>query len=348
MSPLNRRDVRHLIVFGVFAAIAGVGLAALVVTLRSVLLVLYVSTLLAIGFSPAVHWIERRRLGDRRRRMPRWAAILALYVGGLLLFAGILAVILPPFVGQVTELTRQLPSYVDQFETQLLDWGLISQRYTWKDLLGRIQIQNSGTAVAGILGALQSALGAVGSVATVLLLPFYLLVEWRSIQRGFVHLFPKSMRPMIGRMAADVTVKVGAWLGGQMLLGMVIGTTAAIGLWLIGVPYFYVFGLIAAIGEFIPIVGPILAAIPAVLVAWTVSGHTAVFTAVYFAVQQFVENNFLVPRIMERQVGVSAVTVLVALLVGTELLGVIGALLAVPSAAIVQVLLQEFLDRDEA
>ena len=95
-------------------------------------------------------------------------------------------------------------------------------------------------------------------------------------------------------------------------------------------------------------VGRILAAVPAVLVGFTVSPQTGMVVAAYFALQQFIENNFLVPRIMERQVGVSAITVMVALLIGTELLGFVGALLAVPTAAIVQVLFQEFMKKEEA
>ena len=108
-------------------------------------------------------------------------------------------------------------------------------------------------------------------------------------------------------MTSNMTSKVSAWLGGQILLSFVIGVTAAIGLYLIGVPYFYVLALICAFGELIPVVGPILAAVPAVIVALTISPQKAVIVVVYFAAQQFIENNFLVPRIMERQVGVSAV-----------------------------------------
>jgi predicted PurR-regulated permease PerM len=114
------------------------------------------------------------------------------------------------------------------------------------------------------------------------------------------------------------------------------------------VPYFYVLGLVAAIGEMIPVVGPIMAAVPAILLGWTVSPQIALAVAGYCWAQQFIENNLLVPRIMERQVGVSPVTVLLALLIGSSLLGLVGAILAVPSAAIVQVLLEAYLDRDEA
>ena len=215
--------------------------------------------------------------------------------------------------------------------------GIIKQRYTWSELIK--QIESPGLAVAGILGAVQTVIGLVGTVITVLLLPYYLLVDAESLQKAFLQLFDPERRPRVARIARAVTVKVGAWLSGQLLLAFVIGTTASLGLWILGVPYFYVLGLVAAFGEMIPVVGPILAAVPAILMGATVSWKTALFVAIYFAVQQFVENNILVPRVMERQVGVSATTVIVALIIGSTLLGVVGAILAVPTAAILQVLL---------
>ena len=133
-----------------------------------------------------------------------------------------------------------------------------------------------------------------------------------------------------------------AWLGGQLLLGAIIGGTSAIALWLLGVPFFYVLALISGVGELIPVVGPIFAAIPAVLVASSVSVNKALLVIVFFVIQQQLENHILVPKIMARQVGVSAVTVIIALLIGGKLLGILGAILAVPSAAIIQVLFNEF------
>jgi predicted PurR-regulated permease PerM len=136
-------------------------------------------------------------------------------------------------------------------------------------------------------------------------------------------------------------MKVSAWLGGQLLLGAVIGTSSAIGLWALGVPFFYVLALISGIGELIPVVGPIVSAIPALAVAATVSLKKVLLVLIFFFLQQQLENHVLVPKIMSRQVGVSAVTVIVALLIGAELAGIIGAILAVPTAAIVLVVAGE-------
>ena len=150
-------------------------------------------------------------------------------------------------------------------------------------------------------------------------------------------------------MSRDITIKVSAWLGGQLLLGAIIGTTSAIGLWLLGIPFFYVLALISGVGELIPVVGPVLSAIPAVLIAATVSLKKVLLVIIFFIVQQQFENHVLVPKVMQRQVGVSPVTVIVALLIGGKLLGIVGAILAVPTAAILQVVITEVLEsRDRA
>jgi predicted PurR-regulated permease PerM len=340
-------DKRHqLVIFAVTMSLLGVVTLWVLYLIRGVLLLVYVSGLLAVGFSPIVRWLERRHLaGRRRRRVPRAAAILLLYLGLLGVVAGILSIVLPPLVRQSQALWNNLPHYAELLQSTMDRYGFVAAGWTWNEVVKAVP--NPTMAVGEVLGALQGAIGVAGGIVTVVVLPFYLLTESAALQAGFLKLFHADRRPQIARITKDVTVKVGAWLGGQILLALMIGTTAAIGLWLLGVPYFYVLALLAGIGEMVPVIGPILAAIPAVLVGFTVSVETGIFVAIYFSVQQFIENHFLVPRLMQRQVGVSATTVIVALLIGTELLGVVGALLAVPSAAIAQVLLRVYLDRDE-
>jgi predicted PurR-regulated permease PerM len=344
---VNRHDQHWVIVRAVTIFLCGVVALWLLYLVRNVLIVLYVGGLLAIGFSPLVRWLERRRFyaTTRRRRMPRWASIFILYVGMLGVAIGALAILLPPLVMQMRALWTNLPAYAERMQTQFARWGLTSTTWNWADLIK--SLPSPELAVTGLLAALMGLAGVVGALITVFVLPYYLLIEGDSLQKSFLKLFGPERRPQVARMLDAVTVKVGAWLGGQLLLALIIGSTAALGLWLMNVPYFWVLALLAAVGELIPVIGPIIASIPAILVGFSVSAQTGFAVAVYFGLQQFIENHFLVPRIMERQVGLSAVAVIVALLIGTELLGIVGALLAVPSAAIVQVLLQQYLDRDE-
>ena len=232
----------------------------------------------------------------------------------------------------------------------LIERGLISRRITFEEAVQGAP-GDSTSAASSAVGTVATALGTLASgivgFVTVLILAFYLLLEGAALFAGFSRLFPHERRAEVLHAGREISTKVSAWMTGQLILGGTIGATSAIALYLLGVPYFYVLALVSALGELIPVVGPILAAVPAIAVAFTVSPRTALWVALFFVVQQQVENHLLVPRIMERKVGVSAVVVIVALLIGSSLFGVIGAILAIPTAAILQVVLQSvFSERD--
>ncbi len=340
---------RRLILWTIGAVALTVVLAWLLYLVRDVLLLVYVSALFAIGFSPLVRLLERQRLFPiGTRRLPRWLAILVLYVAILGVAVGIGFLVVPPLVRQAREFWAQLPTIIEQAQSYLVARGLISEPITMRDILQRAPVGPGADAVGTLMGAIWGVVGGVVGVVTILILTFYLLVESESILTTFVRLFPRERRLQVEEVAREITRKVSAWLGGQVVLAGVIGSTAAIGLGLLGVPYFYVLAVIAAVGEVIPVVGPLLAAIPGIAVALSVSGTTALWVTLFYLAQQQLENHILVPKLMERQLGMSPVTVIVALLIGSALLGLVGALLAVPTAAIVQVLVQELVLRDEA
>jgi len=338
---MTHDEHNRVITRSVTTAIVGLGLAYMLYLVRDVLITLYISGLLAIGLSPAVRWVERTRWvgGQRRRRIPRWVALLLLYAVFLIVVAIVVALVIPPLVGQLHALFAALPGYADTAQQMLVERGWITKTWSWSDLFANAPAP--GVALTSIFGVVGGVLGALGQVITVLFLPFYLLLESGSLHGWLLQLAKPESQPRIDRVLRSVTVKVGAWLGGQMLLCVIIGASSTIAFGLMGVPFFYVLGLIAAVGEMIPVVGPILAAVPAILLALTVSPQLALGVLVYSWVQQFVENNLLVPRIMESQVGVSPVTIVAALLIGSSLLGFVGAILAVPTAAIIQVLIRE-------
>jgi predicted PurR-regulated permease PerM len=333
----------------------GIGMAALAVIVlwsaylvRDVLLLIYISGLLAIGFSPIVRLIERQKvLPIGTQRFPRWLAILVLYVVILGTLTGIGFMIIPAFVHQAQQLWSQLPTMLNKAQDFLIAKGMLASRLTWQEMVARAPTSGSGEAVGTVLGAVVGVMGGLFGLLTILILTCYLLVEADSLSASLQRLFPRQNRARVAAASRDITVKVSAWLGGQLLLGGIIGGSSAIGLWLLGIPFFYVLALISGIGELIPVVGPILSAIPAIAVASTVSINKVMLVIVFFILQQQFENHILVPKVMERQVGVSAVTVIVALLIGGKLLGIMGAILAVPTAAILQVLIQELTARDQ-
>jgi predicted PurR-regulated permease PerM len=333
-----------------------VGVALLVAValyqVRTVVMLVYVSALLAIGLGPIVRAVERQKiLPVGTRRFPRWLAILTLYLTLLITLVGLGFAVVPPLVKQGQALWTRLPDLFARGQQFLVERGLIDHELTMSEALQRAptgMLGAGGDAVTTVVGAVFGLAGGVFGVVTILILTFYMLVESDTIFRRFVRLFPVEQRLRVATVSSDISVKVSAWLGGQLLLGAIIGTTATIGLWLLGVPYFFVLGLLAGIGELIPMVGPILSAIPAIIVALTVSPGMALGVGAFFLAQQQFENHLLVPKLMERQVGVSAVTVIIALLVGGSLLGIVGALLAVPTAAVLQVIFDELTPDDAA
>jgi predicted PurR-regulated permease PerM len=337
----GRDSPRRLIVWAIAAVGVALVLGWVVYLSRHVLLLVYVSALFAIGFSPLVRLLERQRwLPIGTRRLPRWVAILVVYVGILGVVVGVGFVVLSPLVRQARELARQLPAMVERAQGYLVERGLLAEPITLQEALEKAPVGQSADYVSTVVGALWGVLGGLVGVVTILILTFYFLVEAESILSTFVRLFPRRRRPHVEAVSREITRKVSAWLGGQLLLAAIIGSTAAIGLGLLGVPYFFVLAVIAAIGEVIPVVGPLLAAIPGIAVALGQSGSLGLWVTLFYLAQQQLENHILVPKLMERQVGVNAVTVIIALLIGSAVLGVVGALLAVPTAAIAQVLFQ--------
>ena len=163
----------------------------------------------------------------------------------------------------------------------------------------------------------------------------------RELERP-IRFVPVDQRSHVATAGRVAVAKVSAWLRAQLILAGVMGICAGLGLGLLSAPYFYVLALVAAVGETIPIVGPIIAGVTAVTVALSVSTRLAITVGVFFLVLHQLEANILVPKIMERRVGVSPVTVIVALLLGGSLYGLIGAILAIPTAAILSVLIEEF------
>ena len=345
-SDPEANDPRALIRYGVFCTASAVALLWAMYLVRSELLLIYICALFATGLAPLVRYIERHRLlRIGNRRLPRPAAIGLIYATVIGLLAALAAAITPPMVQQGQQLWQDLPGRLDLLQQTLVKWGLLAPGASFKELLQKVPA-GGADAVTTVLLALWGIVGGLFGFVTVLLLTFYLLLDAQRVYGVFVRLFPRAQRKRVAEVSERAAGKISAWLSGQVLLGFIIGVTSGIGLWVMGVPYFFVLAVISGIGEMIPMVGPLLSAIPAVAVAFTVSPGLAFGVAVFFLVQQMLENNVLVPKVMGEQVGLSAVTVIASLLIGTALLGFMGALLAVPTAAILQVLFEELVLRD--
>jgi predicted PurR-regulated permease PerM len=346
VTPRDTDETRSLILWTICMIALAVMIMWAAYIVRDALLIVYVSGLLAIGFSPIVRIIERQKVVPIGGRLPRWLAILILYVLILGTITLVMVLIFPPLVRQAQALWEKIPDMFEKGQQYLMSKGLLKEHLTIREAVERAP-GTGGDAVARVLGAAANVAGGIFGVVTILILTFYILIDSWNMRETALRLFPRPRRSRVDAAMREVTVKVSAWLGGQLLLAAVIGATSAVGLWALGVPFFYVLALISAIGEMIPVVGPILSAIPAIAVASTLSLKTVIFVVIFFFLQQQLENHILVPKIMSRQVGVSPVTVIVALLIGGSLLGIVGAILAVPTAAILQVIASELLTEED-
>jgi predicted PurR-regulated permease PerM len=254
------------------------------------------------------------------------------------------SLLISPLVGETREMVQRAPDLYRQLQEMLAG---LQQRYAWlPDLTAILQrLPEEAGQLTEYLGAATGVafrvFGGVVSAVTVLILSIYMLLEGPAIKEGFLRLFPREHRRRIETVLHHVGLKFGGWLRGQLLLGLVIGIAAGVGTWILRLPYPFLLGLAAGITELIPMVGPVLGAIPAVLVALFGPTWRLLAVILLFTMIQQVENNLLVPRVMKQAVGLSPLLTIVAIMIGAKLMGILGALLAVPIAAALQVIVGE-------
>lgn len=339
---LSDRDFTRRMVHTVVTVAAVAVLLATLYAARDALMLVYISALIAMGFAPLVNVIQRPRGNSRGRRVPRTFAILAIYLTVVSMIVIVGLMVIPPLITQASELWVRVPKLFDEFQRFLIRYRMLARAGTLQEAVQNVPPGAGGNAVSAVLLAISSVIGGVFGIVTVLILSFYLLIEAESLFSYVMRFVPEPRRVRVGTVAREAVRKVSAWLRAQLMLAGVMGMFAAIGLGLMGEPYFYVVALIAAVGETIPIVGPLVGGTTAVAVALTASPRLALSVGIYFLALHQLEANILVPKMMERRVGVSPVAVLVALLIGSALWGLVGAILAIPTAAILSVVVDEF------
>ena len=197
----------------------------------------------------------------------------------------------------------------------------------------------SGSVLTGALGIGVGVVAFLAQILTVIFLSIYLGLDQSRLERFWLSLAPTARRPELLAIWREIENRLGIYVRGEIVLMTSIGVFASLGYWVIGLPYPMALGALAGLLEFVPMVGPTLGAIPAVIVALSISPQAALLVVVYSIVIQVTENQFLVPRMMGRSVGVSPVMVILAILAFGSLLGITGAFLAIPLAAILQVLM---------
>lgn len=321
---------------GVALGVVSVLLALwLLYLIRPVLVLLLASVLFAQAISPLV--LALRRLGARRAQ-----AVLVIY---LVIVAALTALgwsLWQIVSGQVETLLDSLPEMQRQLKELLSGVPLPTLRDTLIALLASpTQTVQPEQAVPGLFNTVRTLLEGIFAVFSLFVVTFYWISERLAIRRWLLMLLPAQHRDRGLTVWEDVEEKLGAWVRGELVVMLCIGAAFAAGLGLMGVHFWLVLALFAALAEIVPIAGPYVGTLPAVVVALTQSPHLALMVTLYGVAVQLLENWVLTPRIMGRTTGVSPLTVIVGILVGATLMGISGALLAVPIAAAIQVLLND-------
>lgn len=322
----------------------------LLVQLRVVVVQVLLAVIISAGMTPLVDRFsgcEAARIG--RRRPPRALVVLVLYLALVLLVVVTGLLVLPPLVVEAEDLAARLPSFVVDLQTWVQ--GLPS-RYAFlpTDLdqaVGR-QLQAAALELVGLLSqalvVVRVALGLVSGALNgifVLILALYITADSRRIVDYLLAFLPAERQAQAERVAGHIGGRLGGWVRGQLLLSAIIGLMTLAGLSVIGVRYAVLLALIAAVGEAIPMIGPLISAVPALIIAFSQSPlHGFLTLGLYLVVQQL-ENNLVVPRVMARAVSLHPLAVMLALLAGSQLMGVTGAILAVPVTAALSVVVDE-------
>src|SRR3954468_20350615 len=326
----------NLVVMGVVVCFA------LLFRFAAALFILFVGVSLGMAFKPGVEWL-------RRRGTPRWAGALAIYVGLGCLAAGVLTLAVPIVAQQTATLVARAPHHFERLRTDLL----ASESHTLQRIAWYLPsaVERSGTGAIDVKSVLDTG-GAVGrnlfTVVAVLLLGFYWTLEGDRRMRALVLFAPFDRRRAIRGFITEVERTVGAYLRGQSLVCLIIGVLAFVIYRLLGLPHAGIVGVVYAIGEAIPVVGPIIGTIVAGLVAGSVGPSLVLGVVVAAVFLQLFENYVLIPRVMVRTVGTNPLVTLLAITAFASVLGIAGAILAIPLAAIVQLLLSRFLLGAEA
>lgn len=330
----TRRVVRITLV--VAATLIGV---ALLYSIRHVILLAAVSAFLAIALEPAVTFLQRL-VRSRVSAIGVMMAMLVLAIGAFV------ASVAPPIVDQVQNLDRKIPQYARQFNDSSTTLGELQRRFRITDRLepGVKKVTSAVSNVGGVFGTIASV---ITNVLVVMVLTVYFLANAPRIKQEGLRLLPLPKRKRTAAVMDEVFGRVGGWMEGNILISLIAGVVSYFALLAIGVPYPHALAMWVAITDLIPMVGAMLGALVCVLVAFFagVSGGMGatpgVLTAAFFLAYQQVENYVISPRVMKRTVDISAVTVILAALIGGTLLGPVGVLLAVPAAAAIKVVANE-------
>lgn len=292
-----------------------------------IIALLFIVLILAASFRPVVN-----KWGKTIGNVPAVIALLLIFVA---LLSTVIYLIIPPVVTQIKQLVNVFPDILNRYDILKNYSPIIKNNLS-------SATNNLGNVTGGFLAITAGIFGGVVSFVSAIFMTVYLLLDTKNNAKDLSNVLPENKRETIVNIIQKITNKVGDWFRGQMILCLIIAVLVWIGLSILNVPYALTLAVIAGIFEIIPTIGPIISGFIAALIALSVSPLIALLVVVLFIIIHQLENAILVPKIMQKAVGLSPVIVILAVLTGAKVLGITGAILAVPIAASILVIIQQW------
>lgn len=328
--PLKVEISHKTVIFTVFFLIA----LWFLIQIRDIIIMVFLSIILVAALLKPVEWLNSKKL-------PRAISVLLVYLFVIALISVAVSIIIPPLIEQTSALVSRLP----QITSTINDFFIFAQ-IPVEDVSSFLSRQIQGL-IGNIVSITTAVFSSVLLLLTILVLAFYMLLDWQKFITLASSPFSGKQEKKVVNVISKLENGLGKWVRGQLALSFIVGVLTFIGLQLLGIPYALPLALVAGIFEIIPIIGPIISAVPAILVALTISPIMGLAVAALFIVVQQLENHVIVPTIMSKVIGLQPPIIIVSLLIGAKLAGIGGVFLAPPVLIILKIIISEFLAEEE-
>jgi predicted PurR-regulated permease PerM len=301
---------------------------------RNILVLVLIALFLAVSLDPPVRWLMAKGL----RRSLAVAVVIGLALIFLVIF---IWSVVPPIARQAAKLSADLPGYLGRLSVESKGIRAITDRYHLTERLSSIVADLPGRLASGAVGSVVKIAGTLAAVGTVAVLTIYFMAALPNIRANVVQLYPPHRRSRVAHALDVVVDKVGGYMIGNIVISLFAGTATFICLQVVGVPFALPLAIAVAVADLIPTIGATLGAVICLVVSLLTVGiwPQSIIVLLFFIAYQQIENYFLAPRVLRNTVDMPAVAVLLAALIGGSLLGLVGAVMAIPAAAAVKVFL---------
>ena len=330
-----------------FRIIVVLGAAYLLNKITSIYLPVITAIILAFILNPIVNYFCKLRIWPIKRRTPRGLAVLMAFLCAALLLLIVGTFVFLPFINEFDKFVANLPAIIAKIQRISI---VIHERINTADLPGNLstlveQVVSSAAnfsvdLATKIVNAIFRFASKLIEIVVVPVLTYYFLRDWHILIENFLTIFPRDRQPKIRTIVEEMARVISGYIRGQFWISVAVGLMVFSGMYLLGVEYPLVLGLLATLTETIPIIGPIVGAAPAILLAYLGSPALAVKVLLFFLIVHQLENHIIVPNIMGHTIDLHPSVIIIVLLIGSQLLGIVGMILAVPVAALLKVLIR--------